>query len=217
MTYSICVRERADDGWRFGAATAARVPAVGGVTPHVDDHGAVAVAGVADAALGQECLGALAEGRRLDSVLDSLATEDGSARRQIHGVGVDAAATHTGPDCQAHAAARVGDDYTVGGTAMADDEVLDALERGYTTNERDTPLVRRLLTALAAGERAGGDGRDLPVGSAAVVVRGEHDPLYHDLRVDASERPIADLRETYRQAKQGYEAALETYGQTENS
>ena len=95
---------------------------------------------------------------------------------------------------------------------------LSDLAERVAEDERDAPLVYRLLTALAAGERAGGDGRDLPVGSAAAVVStaAEPEPLYHDLRVDASETPVADLRETYRQAKRGYEAAVDRY-QTENS
>ncbi|AZH26902.1 DUF1028 domain-containing protein [Haloplanus aerogenes] len=218
MTYSICVRERGAAGHRFGVAAAARVPAVGSVCPHVGDEGAVAVAGVADRDLGGRCLAALADGRRLDAVVDEM-TDDTADRWQLHGVDAASSAAHTGDDCRPVAGHHAGDGYTVAGTSMADEEVLDALERGYRENERDAPLAYRLLTALAAGERAGGDGRDLPVGSAAVVVRtpgAGPEPLYHDLRVDASETPVADLRETYRQAKQGYEAAVERY-QTENS
>jgi uncharacterized Ntn-hydrolase superfamily protein len=215
VTYSICVRERGPDGWRFGVAAAARVPAVGGVCPHASDAGAVAVAGVVDPDVGARILDSLADGYRIDDAIDAMAAEEGATHRQIHGVGAGSAGTHTGVDCQPVAADRVGDGggYTVGGTAMADAAVLDALERGYAENERDAPLVRRLLTALAAAERAGGDGRDLPVGSAAVVVRtGDgNDPLHHDLRVDASETPVSDLRDTYRQAKRGYEAAVERY------
>ena len=216
MTYSVCVRERGPDGWRFGVAAAARVPAVGGVCPHVSDHGAVAVAGTADAALGAQCLDALAEGPRLDATVDTLASDDGASRWQVHGVDAETTAVHTGADCQSVAGTRADDHYTVGGTAVADEGVLDAVERGYAGNERDAPLARRLLPALAAGERAGGDGRDLSVGSAAIVVKSSDNPLYHDLRVDASETPVADLRETYRQAKRGYEEALAQY-QTENS
>jgi len=37
------------------------------------------------------------------------------------------------------------------------------------------------------------------------------EPYYDDLRVDATETPIADLRETYEHAKRGYEMALERY------
>jgi uncharacterized Ntn-hydrolase superfamily protein len=214
VTYSICVRERGPDGWYFGVAAAARVPAVGSVCPHASDVGAVAVAGVTGADVGTRVLDAVADGHRIDDAVDAMTAEEGATQRQIHGVGVGASGTHTGTDCQPVAASRDGDGYTVGGTALADDGVLDAMAQGYAENERDAPLVRRLLTALAAGERAGGDDRDLPVGSAAVVVlsAGGDDPLYHDLRVDASETPVADLRDTYRRAKRGYEAAVERYG-----
>lgn len=218
MTYSICVRERTADGHRFGVAAAAHVPAVGSVCPHVSDRGAVAVAGTADAEVGARCLSALEDGRSVAAAVEALA-DDGAAvdRHQIHGVGVASAGTHTGGACQSIAGHRAGNGYTVAGTSIAEESVLDALEQAYLENERDAPLAYRLLTALAAGARAGGDGRDLPVGSAAVVVRtGRSEPLYHDLRVDASETPVVDLRETYRDAKRGYEAALDHH-QTENS
>jgi uncharacterized Ntn-hydrolase superfamily protein len=211
VTYSICVRERGETGDRFGVAAATRVPAVGSVCPHVGGRGAVSVAGVADRDLGPQCLSELDAGRRLEDVLDD--ADDAAASRQLHGVDAESSAARTGEDCPAVADHRVGDGYTVAGTSMADEGVLDALEQGYAANERDAPLAHRLLTALAAGERAGGDRRDLPVGSAAVVVNTgrEPEPLYHDLRVDASETPVVDLRETYRQAKRGYEAAVERY------
>lgn len=226
MTYSICVRERAGEGWRFGTAAATRLPAVGSVCPHVSDRGAVAVGGVAGPDLGRRCLDALDAGRSVDEAVDARA-DDASANPtgfQLHGVDARSTAVHTGDDCPAVAGHAVGegdgDAYTVAGTSLTDEAVLDALARGYRENERAAPLAYRLLTALAAAEREGGDRRDLPVGSAAVVVETPGDgpaPLYHDLRVDASDSPVADLRETYRQAKQGYEAALDRYGQTENS
>ncbi|WP_251327959.1 DUF1028 domain-containing protein [Haloplanus pelagicus] len=215
MTYSICVRERADGGHRFGVAAATRLPAVGSVCPHVSDHGAVAVAGVADPDAGARCLSALAAGRRLDETVADLAAAGGEGS-QFHGVGTESTATHTGTDCPAVAGHRTNEGTTVGGTSLTDESVLDAMAQGYRENERDASLVRRLLTALGAGERSGGDRRvdDLPVGSAAVAVStpGAGEPLYHDLRVDASDSPVADLRETYRQAKRGYEAAVERYG-----
>jgi uncharacterized Ntn-hydrolase superfamily protein len=213
VTYSICVRERDEGGCRFGVAAATRVPAVGSVCPHVGEDGAVAVAGVADRDLGPWCLSELDAGARIEAVVDG-ADDAGAASRQLHGVSAGSSAAHTGEDCPAFAGHHVGDGYTIAGTSIADEGVLDALEQGYAENERDAPLVYRLLTALAAGERAGGDRRDLPVGSATVVVNTGRDaePLYHDLRVDASETPVADLRETYRQAKRGYEAAVERYG-----
>ncbi|WP_248895230.1 DUF1028 domain-containing protein [Haloplanus halobius] len=220
MTYSLCVREQVAgaDAPRFGVAAATRLPAVGSVCPHVSEQGAVATAGVTDADLGLRSLADLAAGRRIDDVVATRAAD--APTLQIHGVDAHATAAHTGADCRPVATHASGDGYSVAGTSLADDEVLAALAQGYRDNERDAPLVRRLITALAAAERAGGDRRtDLPVGSAAVVVTtpgSEPEPLYHDLRVDANESPVAELRETYRRAKHGYEAALDRY-QTENS
>jgi uncharacterized Ntn-hydrolase superfamily protein len=212
VTYSICVRERVDGADRFGVAAATRLPAVGSVSPHVSEHGAVATAGVTDRETGARVLSGLEAGERLaDAVAEATA---GSPHRQIHGVDASATAAHTGEDCRSVAAHRTGDRYTVAGTSLADESVLDGLVRGYRENERDAPLARRLVTALAAGQRAGGDRRaSLPVGSAAVAVStpGAGEPLYHDLRVDASDSPVADLRETYGRAKRGYEAAVERY------
>jgi uncharacterized Ntn-hydrolase superfamily protein len=82
--------------------------------------------------------------------------------------------------------------------------------------EAAAPLAERLVDALAAGHAEGGDKREeLHVQSAALLVRStedrEMDPYYDDLRVDATETPIEDLRETYELAREGYEMALERY------
>lgn len=37
------------------------------------------------------------------------------------------------------------------------------------------------------------------------------EPYYNDLRVDATETPISDLRETYELAEEGFEMAVERY------
>lgn len=66
------------------------------------------------------------------------------------------------------------------------------------------------------GHDEGGDKReDLAVQSAAVVVASteDHDmtPPYNDLRVDATETPIADLQATYDLAMDGYRDTLARY------
>ena len=80
------------------------------------------------------------------------------------------------------------------------------------------PLAKRLVDALAAGYAEGGDKReDLEVQSAALKVTTTEDraadPYYDDLRVDATEQPIRDLRETYSEAKRGFELAMEKYAE----
>jgi uncharacterized Ntn-hydrolase superfamily protein len=222
VTYSICVRERDAGRLRFGVAAATRLPAVGSLCPHVGDRGAAAVQGVTDPDAGPRCLAALDDGDDIDGAVESaLAVAGARERRQIHGVDAEGTAAYTGDACPGWAGHAAGADggHVVAGTALVGSSVLEAMERAYVEGEREAPLGRRLIAALAAGERAGGDCRDFPAGSAAVVVDGPERSrrLYDDLRVDASETPVADLRETYRLARRGHEAAIETYGgQTEN-
>jgi len=83
-------------------------------------------------------------------------------------------------------------------------------------DDETAPLAERLVDALAAGHAEGGDKRaELHVQSAALLVRTTEDremtPYYDDLRVDATETPIEDLRDTYDLATEGYEMALERY------
>jgi uncharacterized Ntn-hydrolase superfamily protein len=212
VTYSICVRE----GDRFGVAAAGALPAIGGVCPHASAAGAVATQGVTDPEVGRRCLDAVADGAGIGAaVVRVLADEISSDRLQIHGVDARGTAAHTGPACPGWAGHAEGAGRVVAGTALAGADVLETVERTYVDGARDAPLAERLVAALAAGERAGGDRRDLPVGSAAVVVARAGDRrLYDDLRVDASDTPVADLRATYRAAMRGYEAARTRY-QTE--
>ena len=72
---------------------------------------------------------------------------------------------------------------------------------------------------MAAGHAEGGDKREgLPVHSAAVLVARTEDreleSFTDDLRVDATETPLEDLRETHELAKQSFEDAMELYEDT---
>lgn len=76
------------------------------------------------------------------------------------------------------------------------------------------PLADRLIEALAARHADGGDKREeSSVQSAAILVRTTEersiDPYDNDLRLDATEAPIVDLRATVTQAVGGFEMALE--------
>ncbi|MFB6198636.1 MAG: DUF1028 domain-containing protein, partial [Halobacteriaceae archaeon] len=80
----------------------------------------------------------------------------------------------------------------------------------------EDPLAKRLINALAAGHKEGGDKREeLHVQSAALLVETTEEmeaPRYRDnLRVDATETPIQDLRETYRMATEEFMKGVEAY------
>ncbi|KAB1192550.1 DUF1028 domain-containing protein [Haloferax sp. MBLA0076] len=224
MTFSICVREAYvdDDGidqHRFGVAVTTRLPGVGALCPFASEHGAIATQALTNVELGQKGLSYLADGLAVDDALQALLNaDDGRAQRQLHGVDADGTFAFTGDECHEWAGHRVGDEYTVAGNLLTGESVVDAVAESYEKGGRDAPLAKRLIDALGAGHAAGGDKReDLPIQSAAVVVKTtedrEMDPYYDDLRVDATETPLRDLRETFALAREGYEAALEKYAE----
>ncbi len=228
MTVSICVRERyAADGTehvRFGVAVTTRVPGVGAMCPFASDDGAIATQGVVNVDLGRRGIEYLGDGLAVEDALRSLLNADpDSETRQVHGVDADGTFAFSGDACGDWYGHREGPGYTVAGNLLTGEAVIDVVAETYEASAPDSPeedvdpLAGRLVDALAAGHRAGGDRRDdLAVQSAAVLVDRTEDrdpsPYYEDLRVDASETPLSDLRETYERARRGYRQVLEKYG-----
>jgi len=68
--------------------------------------------------------------------------------------------------------------------------VLDALVSGFETTSGE-PLTDRLLAALRAGARAGGEAG--PLRSAGLLVSAEVDWPIVDLRVDDADAPVGEL------------------------
>ncbi|MUW14991.1 DUF1028 domain-containing protein [Halorubrum sp. CBA1125] len=226
MTFSICVRERytdddGDDRVRYGVAVTTRLPGVGALCPFASADGAVATQSLVNAELGRKGLEYLDDGIAVDDALRALLNADeGRADRQVHGVDAAETFAFSGDGCRDWYGHTVGENYTVAGNLLTGEEVIaDAAAAYESTAHGDAPLAERLIDALAAGHAAGGDRRtDLDVQSAALLVTNTEteadDPYYDDLRVDATETPIADLRTTYETAKRGYEAVLEKYDET---
>lgn len=233
MTFSICVREEFTDRGsaasapgagadgpehrRFGVAVTTRLPAVGALSPFASESAAVAVQSHVDPDLGRRAVAYADEGLGVDDALAALLdADDARESRQVHGVGADATFAFSGEACREWWGHREGGNYTVAGNLLVGESVVDAVADAYESGDRSEPLAKRLVDALAAGYAEGGDRRDdLDVQSAALRVvstrDAPHEPYYNDLRVDATETPIRDLRGTYRDAKRGYRAALEKY------
>jgi uncharacterized Ntn-hydrolase superfamily protein len=224
MTFSICVREAYEDDegeqqYRFGVAVTTRLPAVGVPCPHVNEHGAVATQSLTNERLGSKGIEYLAEGLAIEDALQALLNADeGSENRQLHGVSRDGSFAFSGEECHGWFGETSGENYTVAGNLLEGEDVIERTAAEYeSVRDGDAPLAKRLIGALGAGQSAGGDKReDLTIQSAAVKVAdtGDEERSYwDDLRVDASENPISDLRETFRLAKQGHEDALEKYAE----
>ena len=126
-----------------------------------------------------------------------LADDPHSGYRQIHGVATDGAShTFTGGDCVEWHGAVEGEDYTVAGNMLAGGDVLTSM--GDAFEAADGRLSERLLAALEAGQSEGGDKRGKV--SAALLVYAPSSKLYHNLRVDYADQPVARLVETYERA-----------------
>ena len=196
MTFSIVARDPDTDD--LGVAVASKFLAVGSVVPWARAGvGAVATQALANVRYGPDGLVALASGVLAQPVLDALIGADpGAAQRQL-GI-VDAlggAATYTGAGCLPWAGGRTGPGYAVQGNILAGPHVVEAIVEAFVA--AGGPLPDRLLAALLAGDRAGGDRRGRQ-SAALLVVRanggyGEGDDRWIDLRVDDHPDPVPEL------------------------
>ena len=196
MTYSIVARD--PDSGELGIAVQSAIFGVGSVVPWARPGvGAVATQANAEPAYGPRCLDALAAGATAAEALDRAVAEDPAAfLRQVGVVGADgSAAAMTADFCIEYAGHRTGDGISVQANMMASQEVWPAMVEAYGAARG--PLARRLLAALDAAQRVGGDARG--VMSAALLVVGAEpvDPWRGrlvDLRVDRSANPLGELR-----------------------
>ena len=198
MTFSIVARS--DDGESWGVAVASRFLAVGSVVPAaVAGIGALATQADANVAWKGLALAHLDEGATAPVALDRLLEEDDApTHRQIGIVDVDGTASaHTGDDCLPWAGDLVGRGVSLQGNVLTGPEVLWAMKESWDGSADEPDLGRRLLAALRAGDRAGGDRRGRQ-SAALLVVReaagyGGLDDVAVDLRVDDHTDPCGEL------------------------
>ena len=81
------------------------------------------------------------------------------------------------------------------------EEVLEAMEQTFLTSDPNWKLGRRLMTALQAGELAGGDHRAISSTSAALQVSGEAAFPLLDLRIDFRTGAVEELMELYERSQ----------------
>src|SRR4029434_2498041 len=91
-------------------------------------------------------------------------------RRQVRLLGAHGEfAAHTGAECVPWCGHWIGEDMSVAGNMLAGPQVVSETVRFFRENP-STPLPRRLIGAMKAGEKAGGDKRGKQ--SAALVIYG---------------------------------------------
>lgn len=193
MTYSIVAR--CPRSGEFGVGVATYSPNVGATVPLVvSDRGAVAYQCVTSPIHRAIAGRMLAEGASAAGTLAALAAQDPFwPMRQVTLVDMfGGVAAHTGETSPAHAGHRLGHGYAVAGNVLTA-QCLDDTWQGFAaTAGSDLPLSERLMRALEAGARSGGQPEGLT--SAALLVHGREAFPLLDLRVDLHDRPVIELR-----------------------
>lgn len=207
----------------LGIAVQSKFPNVRAVVPWAKAGvGAVATQSFAELDYGTKGLELMENGATAAEALEVVLQNDpGRQQRQV-GI-VDArgnAATWTGTACFDWAGARIGRDdgtradvgpadgglgqvvvgqgYTVQGNILVSEETVEAMAEAFETTEGE--LADRLMAALIAGGRAGGDQRGEQSAALLVVREGagyDGQDNFIDISVYDHETPIAELNRLY--------------------
>ena len=196
--------------------------------------GVVATQSFVDPAYGPNGLKLMWSGQTAEEALKVLVEADsGRNYRQVAFLDVNGhVSAFTGASCIASASHLIGDNYSVQANMMLNDDVVPAMSKAFLKHA-DQPLAERVVLAMMAAQRAGGDIRGKQ--SAALIVVGP-DPVEDswmdkrvDLRVEDHETPLKELsrllrvHRAYEHMNRGdlavehgdMELALEEYGTAE--
>jgi uncharacterized Ntn-hydrolase superfamily protein len=201
MTWSILVRDTATGA--LGAAVASRFFAVGGLCIHVEGGvAALATQALVNPMYAVNAMPRLREGEAPEAVLADLISPDpGQAQRQLHILDARGRiAQHSGPDCIGWAGHLRGTDVSVAGNMLAGPKVVQATLDGFLAATGS--LAERLLTAMEAGEAAGGDKRGRQGAGLKICTADPYPDL--DIRADDHPDPLGELRRLHRISLERY-------------
>jgi uncharacterized Ntn-hydrolase superfamily protein len=198
MTYSIVARDPATG--RFGVAVQSHYLGVGPVVPWLEAGvGAVATQASVNLSFGPIGLELLRAGRSAEEVVAALVASDPGAQQRQLGV-VDAqgrAAAFTGSETIPAAGHLVRDDFTVQGNLLERDTCWPAMAAAYEA-AADASFSERLLRALEAAEREGGDVRGRQSAAIVIVEASVQAATWQgrrmDLRIEDHAEPVPELR-----------------------
>lgn len=200
MTYTVI--GRCEESGKLGIAIATYSLAVGGYCPSIRSGvGAVSTQANVDPSLGPLAIRLLAMGYSAGKTLAELTESDAKfSWRQVGLVDRDGVpAVHTGENTRAWSGHATDVGVVAMGNALAGEHVVQAILEAFQAagGERlDERLLRALEAGRDAGGQAGADGH-LPERSAGLLVHDRHDHAWLDLRVDAHDAAVDELRRVH--------------------
>ena len=196
-TYSIVARDPATG--EMGVAVQSHYFSVGPIVPWAEAGvGAVATQSLVLVDYGPNGLDLMRKGASAPEALKQLVAAD-TARdgRQVAMIDAEGrVAAYTGAKCIPAAGNHVGTDYSVQANLMSNEHVWPAMAAAFESAKGD--LAERMMQALEAGEKAGGDIRGRQ-SAAMVVVKAKSSgkpwaDRVIDLRVEDHKDPLGELR-----------------------
>lgn len=201
-TWSIIARDPATG--QIGIAVQSRAFRAGRTVPYAEPGvGLVATqAGAANTNYGRKAMEWLKEGMAPQAIVDRLVAEDPNpGGRQVAVIdNTGRIAVYTGPNCRDWAGQIIGDQWSSQGNILAGPQVVEETAKAFQASaDSGMDFADRLLSALEAGQKVGGDARGMQAG-AVWVIEGQPDPngseRYRgiDIRVDDHANPFQELR-----------------------
>jgi len=195
-TYSIVARDPTTG--EMGVAVQSHWFSVGSIVSWAEAGvGAIATQSFVNVSFGHRGLELLKKGKSAQQVLDTLIAADSS--RDVRQLAIIDAkgkvAAYTGKRCIPDAGHYVGKNFSVQANLMLNDQVWPAMAKAFEISSG--PLAERMLSALEAAQKVGGDIRGKQ-SAALLVVKGEstgkvwEDRLI-DLRVEDHPEPLQEL------------------------
>ncbi len=200
-TYSIVAFDR--ETGEFGVAVQSHWFSVGPIVPWAESGvGAIATQSFVEVSYGPLGLELMRAGKSAEEALSALVKADKSESvRQVAMVDAQGrVAAHTGKNCIPEAGHFTGDGFSCQANLMLKNTVWKAMAQAYQSTKGE--LVDRLLAALEAAEREGGDIRGRQ-SAAIVIVRGKSSGVWwkdriYDLRVEDHRDPVGELKRLVR-------------------
>jgi len=183
----------------LGIAVQSKFLAVGSVVPWAKANvGAIATQALANLDYGKKGLDLLKEGLSPEEVIEKLRSEDDNeVTRQVGIVDTKGnSASFTGDECYDWAGGKTGPNFACQGNILVGKDTVEDMADKFQNTQGE--LAERLVLALEAGQKAGGDKRGRQSAALLVVKEngsyGGYNDRYIDLRVDDHETPIQKLQ-----------------------
>jgi uncharacterized Ntn-hydrolase superfamily protein len=183
-----------------GAAVASKYPAVGEVVPYVRAGvGAFCTQHWHNPAWGEKALDLLEQGKLPEEVLGELLCDDPKLdKRQLAIIDIQGRAVNRNParadPSGIYWGGMTGRYYACQGNTLTGREVIVAMGRAYEQTKGS--LADRLMAALVAGDRAGGDHRGRLAAGIRVAKPGV-EGYWLELQVDKSDDAVTELARKY--------------------